>query len=510
MSGMVEAAELEENRSQEINLNCSVISVIFESVGLAELLSKMLLLMYKWSIKNSKMIYWNWKVIIDKALESSRAATTAGQPLTLSPSHVATTPTRRRVLGADALSDLLTSEPSSPHSRRPSALASASDAGKGSAVDTTWDPYAVVAPPLRFTASVALAGNNTDALTPSFSIPVKIGMDTLAMTYFDDSDTSQVYDLRLQMTRLKQASGSLEKFYLDLQGLWREIDIRRPNLMECPGDIQRYNSLVQEDRVCLFLDGLDDHLDNIRSDILQLQLLSNPGSRSGPRVPPHVGSQSSSGRRTGPTTKALPCSHYGRVKHSRDNYFKLHGYPNWWHDLQAHKRKDSSGQGSWSSQASGLSKASLIDERDVGKEDSSFGLMDILTKEIIGRGTKREGLYYMDDFINGDDSEGMTNLERRLAIEFEMKNLRGLKYFLGIEVARSKQDIFLSQRKYVLDLLAEVGLLDYKPMDTPIIQNHRLGEYTDQVPIDKGRYYLRNHKNQLQAMGIGHGQSIDG
>ncbi|KAG6472912.1 hypothetical protein ZIOFF_070390 [Zingiber officinale] len=37
------------------NLNCSVISVTFESVGMAELLSEMLLLMYKWSIKNSKM-----------------------------------------------------------------------------------------------------------------------------------------------------------------------------------------------------------------------------------------------------------------------------------------------------------------------------------------------------------------------------------------------------------------------------------------------------------------------
>ncbi|XP_021808918.1 uncharacterized protein LOC110752544 [Prunus avium] len=69
-----------------------------------------------------------------------------------------------------------------------------------------------------------------------------------------------------------------------------------------------------------------------------------------------------------------------------------------------------------------------------------------------------------------------------------MKELGELQYFLGIEVARSKHGIFLSQRKYVLDLLTEIGMLDCKPVDTPIEQNHKLGMYPDQVPTDKERY----------------------
>ena len=40
----------------------------------------------------------------------------------------------------------------------------------------------------------------------------------------------------------------------------------------------------------------------------------------------------------------------------------------------------------------------------------------------------------------------------------------------------------------MLDLLAEVGLLDCKPADTPIMLNHKLGEYPDQKPTDKERY----------------------
>lgn len=90
--------------------------------------------------------------------------------------------------------------------------------------------------------------------------------------------------------------------------------------------------------------------------------------------------------------------------------------------------------------------------------------------------------------ITENDSKEIEKLQEQMAIEFEMNNLRELKYFLGIEIARSKQCIFLFQRKYVLDLLSEVGLLDYKPTDTSIVQNHKLGEYHDQVLTDKEMY----------------------
>ena len=57
-----------------------------------------------------------------------------------------------------------------------------------------------------------------------------------------------------------------------------------------------------------------------------------------------------------------------------------------------------------------------------------------------------------------------------------MKQLGDLKYFLGIEVARSKHGIFLSQQKYILDLLSETGMLGCKPVNTPIKHNHKLFE----------------------------------
>ena len=69
-------------------------------------------------------------------------------------------------------------------------------------------------------------------------------------------------------------------------------------------------------------------------------------------------------------------------------------------------------------------------------------------------------IVYVDDMVViENDLEEKKALQNYLSREFEMKYLGLLKYFLGIEVSRSSERIFLSQRKYVLDLLQETGML---------------------------------------------------
>ena len=55
-----------------------------------------------------------------------------------------------------------------------------------------------------------------------------------------------------------------------------------------------------------------------------------------------------------------------------------------------------------------------------------------------------------------------------------MKDLGEQKYFLGIEVSISSMSIFLSQRKYALDLLSETGMFDCQPSDTPMEEGLKL------------------------------------
>jgi hypothetical protein len=63
---------------------------------------------------------------------------------------------------------------------------------------------------------------------------------------------------------------------------------------------------------------------------------------------------------------------------------------------------------------------------------------------------------YVDDIlIIGDDVEEIKSLKEGLGRAFEVKDFGPLRYFFGIEIARSSKGTVLFQRKYVLDLLAE-------------------------------------------------------
>ncbi|RVW44659.1 Retrovirus-related Pol polyprotein from transposon RE1 [Vitis vinifera] len=98
-------------------------------------------------------------------------------------------------------------------------------------------------------------------------------------------------------------------------------------------------------------------------------------------------------------------------------------------------------------------------------------------------------IVYVDDIIlSGNDMEELQNLKKYLSEEFEVKDLGNLKYFLGMEVARSRKGIVVSQRKYILDLLKETGMLGCKPIDTPMDSQKKLGIEKESTPVDRGRY----------------------
>eukprot|EP00253_Pinus_taeda_P007305 PITA_07305 len=81
-------------------------------------------------------------------------------------------------------------------------------------------------------------------------------------------------------------------------------------------------------------------------------------------------------------------------------------------------------------------------------------------------------LYVDDLFLTGADPL-IHKCKRELAFEFVMKNLGLMHYFLELEVWQKPGEIFLSQGKYVVKILERFGMVDCKPVTTPMELNFK-------------------------------------
>ena len=98
-------------------------------------------------------------------------------------------------------------------------------------------------------------------------------------------------------------------------------------------------------------------------------------------------------------------------------------------------------------------------------------------------------LLYVDDMIiTGDDSEYIAFVKAHLSEQFLMFDLGPLRYFLGIEVSSTPHGFYLSQEKYIQDLLDRASLTDHRTIETPMELNVYL-RATDGEPLtDPTRY----------------------
>jgi len=83
-------------------------------------------------------------------------------------------------------------------------------------------------------------------------------------------------------------------------------------------------------------------------------------------------------------------------------------------------------------------------------------------------------LFYIDNILlTGSHSSLLTSVIDALTQEFDMKDLGTLTYFLGLQVSYSSSGLFVSQSKYIKELLDRVDLKYSKSYATPCLPYHR-------------------------------------
>jgi hypothetical protein len=98
-------------------------------------------------------------------------------------------------------------------------------------------------------------------------------------------------------------------------------------------------------------------------------------------------------------------------------------------------------------------------------------------------------LLYVDDIIVTSSSSALfQHVIARLHSEFAMTDLGDLHHFLDITVTRDSSGLFLSQRKYAVDLLQRAGMSECHPTATPVDARAKLSATEGALVADPSEY----------------------
>jgi hypothetical protein len=96
---------------------------------------------------------------------------------------------------------------------------------------------------------------------------------------------------------------------------------------------------------------------------------------------------------------------------------------------------------------------------------------------------------YVDDIIFGSTNKSTCEEFSRIMIQkFEMSVMGELKYFLGFQIKQFQEGTFISQTKYIQDILKKYGMKNGKPIKTPMGTNGHLDLDTGGKSVDQNVY----------------------
>ncbi|KAI4297578.1 hypothetical protein L6164_037463 [Bauhinia variegata] len=110
-------------------------------------------------------------------------------------------------------------------------------------------------------------------------------------------------------------------------------------------------------------------------------------------------------------------------------------------------------------------------------------------------------LVYVDDIIIiGSPQQQVLQVIQQLATRFSLKDLGNLSYFLGVKVDPHLQGLFLSQRKYILDILSRAQMAESKAISTPMCATTTLIRYSGESLVSLTEY--RTLAGSLQYLSL--------
>jgi hypothetical protein len=98
-------------------------------------------------------------------------------------------------------------------------------------------------------------------------------------------------------------------------------------------------------------------------------------------------------------------------------------------------------------------------------------------------------LVYVDDIIFGCNKDSLVQwFSSAMESEFEMSMIGELPFFLGLQITQRHEGMFISQEKYLREMLKRFEMEDSKPVGTPMVTRCKLSKDDDSPDVDQSSY----------------------
>ncbi|KAL0641292.1 hypothetical protein Bca4012_103186 [Brassica carinata] len=298
--------------------------------------------------------------------------------------------------------------------------------------------------------------------------------EVLQKTFGNITNLSRVYEIKKAINTLVQDGEEFTKHLGKYRSLWSELESLRPST----NDQELLTERREQDQVFGLLLTLDPPFNDVIKHMLRMpnlpsmeevcaQLQKEEGSLGlfGSKGDLALANKAykTDERKYGDERRfGGNCDHCKRLGHKRSQCWILHP-----HLKPAKFNKDREARANLSTEASeagptGAGSSAQVDVDDI--------------------------------IITGSDKAGIKATKEFLKSVFEIKDLGEMKYFLGIELCRSKEGLFISQRKYTLDLLKDAGIQGDKTAKMPLEDGYKIpreGEVEDSKAFHDPKLYRK-------------------